>query len=483
LEWEQQHSPNFCAHYENRKDYLTAVFARLLSTRYSDRERVVSYTLAERLIDEGVDPAAPYEGGFPIAYLTVVHNERDQYIIPLLIERGAPVDAFNKDGETALYCAVYAKNLALADFLLKKGADINQQNKEDGQTALMVARSEEMMRFLLERGANPNLQDDRRRTVLMEYWIKREFINLLFQYGADPAIKDKDGRTVMFIWSWEDLDGAMIDELISRGCPINEPDNRGLTPLIYAADTASSGSKPQEFIITLLEKGADPNYRDLKGRTALHIYLLGIERWFRKDDKDLPVITALLEAGTRPADKDDDGDSALTTALRLPGMDRKMAHIRKLVRQYADAEDIKIAAAAARKEKKEDTREMLSEYLPPTIGALSVPLILGGLSFLMREVAYKDNPSGNIMGPVNAVLTLGTGGAFMGLLMGGGVGGGGLGALPQALIGGLLGGVAGIIVACMPSVNTAFNNNPVLYYTPTIISAIIASVVIFDIWF
>jgi hypothetical protein len=46
-----------------------------------------------------------------------------------------------------------------------------------------------------------------------------------------------------------------------------------------------------------------------------------------------------------------------------------------------------------------------------------------------------------------------------------------------------MGGIAGIIVGCIPSVFSVFNNNPVLYYAPTIISVVIASVVIFDIWF
>ncbi|MDR2719006.1 MAG: ankyrin repeat domain-containing protein, partial [Treponema sp.] len=243
----------------------------------------------------------------------------------------------------------------------------------------------------------------------------------------------------------------------------------------------------RETVLILLEKGADPNYRNAKGRTALHACLLSIKEawpWYKDDDmkRDMSVITALLEAGTSPADKDDDGDTPLATALRIAGMDRKMAPIGKLVRQYADAEDIKIAAASARKEKKEDTREMLSEYLPPTITALAFPLILGGLSFIMRSMVFKDNPSDNIMGPVNGILTLGGAGFFLGFLMGGSAGDG-LGAIGTGFVGGLIGGAAGIIVACLPPVRKAFTDNQILYYTPAALSAVTASVIIFNIWF
>jgi ankyrin repeat protein len=405
LEWEQRHVPDFCANFENRKDYLSAALARLLDDSY-------------------------------------YHKIADTYI--------------------------------LAERLLDGGADINHQTK-DGKTALMEAKSEDMMRFLLERGANPNLQDNEGRTVLMKSWGEHELINLLFQAGADPTLKDNKGRTVLFHWMHY-LDGPMLDDLISRGCLINEPDNEGYTPLIYAA--SSSGLR--KVVLILLEKGADPNYRNAKGRTALHIFLLNIDSYVWYNDKemkqDMPIITALLEAGTHPAVKDDEGDSALLTAMRISMKYNKPKPISELVQQYANAEDIKIAAAAERKKEKEYRQKKLSENLLPTIKLLSVPVVLGGVSYLMRNVVYKDNPSDNIMGPLNATLTLGLGCSALGFFMGGGD----LGAM---LVGGIIGGVVGGLLADLPSVKKAFTDNPALYYTPTSLSAVVVSFVIFDIWF
>jgi ankyrin repeat protein len=419
----------------------------------------------------------------------VVNDSSDaQFIIPLLFERGTPVDALNKNGQTAIYCAVAAENFELASLLLKKGADINQQNNS-GRTSLMAASSEKMMSFLLERGANPNIQDSDGKTALMDCGGKTEIIHLLFHAGANPTLKDNKGRTVLHYWI-SDLDGPMIDDLISRGLLIDEPDNEGRTPLISAID------RSRRVTLLLLEKGADPNYRGPKGRTALHFYLLDIENQYRYKseniERDQPVITALLEAGTRPADKDDDGDSALITAFRIAQKDKNTTTLTDLVQRYADAEEIKIATDTARKmistEKREYRREELSENLPPTIKALSVPLILGGLGFVMSSVVFKNNPSDNIMGLLNGMLTLGGVGATLGFFLGvasykgSGVWNDMFGPAVNGVIGGIIGGVAGIIVACLPSVRKAFTNNQVLYYTPTAVSAVTVSVIIFHIW-
>jgi ankyrin repeat protein len=481
FEWEQQHSPDFCGNYKSRKNYLTAVLASLLDKKsFLEKEKYEVYTLTKRLIDAGADPV-------PVAYLakrSSINYGDTGFIIPLLIEKGSPVNTYNRAGETALYGVVYSENLELAKLLLKKGADINQQNK-DGKTALMATEDVMIVKFLLEYGANPNLQDNDGKTALMKLsFLKKEIklalISLFFQAGADPSIKDNKGRTALFHWL-SDLDGPLIDELLARGCKIDEPNNEGDTPLLYAA------SYSRKAVLPLLEKGADPNYRNSEGQTALHVFLLDIEKdaWRHDYDieKDMPIITALLSAGTRPADKDNKGDSALTTAVRIGKKYKYKTNVGKLVQRYANDDEIKVADATAKEALSKETKLMLSWKVPDTLKALAFPVVLGGISFATREVMYKDNPHGNIMGPVNAIVTLGGSLGFLGLFIGGATGAGnGFGGIVNAAVGGLLFGGIGVILACMSPVYNTFNDNPVLYYIPAAVSAVIASVVVFDIW-
>ncbi|WP_461248502.1 ankyrin repeat domain-containing protein, partial [Treponema sp. R6D11] len=120
----------------------------------------------------------------PTAYWAVGKKEL-QFLVPLLVERGAPVDALNISGKTALYCVVETNNLEVASFLLKRGADPNQQGK-DGETALMAVRSKEAVDLLISSGANPNLQGKDGETVLMKIrWLKPAVA--LLQAGADPT--------------------------------------------------------------------------------------------------------------------------------------------------------------------------------------------------------------------------------------------------------------------------------------------------------
>jgi len=68
-----------------------------------------------------------------------------------LLERGANVNAQNKDQETPLHLASYLRLHDMARFLLKYGADVNVKNSE-GKSPLQLAsrRKGKMMRRLLE---------------------------------------------------------------------------------------------------------------------------------------------------------------------------------------------------------------------------------------------------------------------------------------------------------------------------------------------
>lgn len=81
-------------------------------------------------------------------------------IVAELIEAGVNINHRNVDGTNALWAAVVANSETIADLLIARGADIDNQN-DNGATVLMYASSNskpEWVKYLLEKGANSKLK-------------------------------------------------------------------------------------------------------------------------------------------------------------------------------------------------------------------------------------------------------------------------------------------------------------------------------------
>ena len=81
-------------------------------------------------------------------------------VVADLISAGADIHHRNMDGTNALWAAVVADSIAIAERLLASGADLDNQN-DNGATVLMYAASTgktQWVRFLLEKGADTGLK-------------------------------------------------------------------------------------------------------------------------------------------------------------------------------------------------------------------------------------------------------------------------------------------------------------------------------------
>ena len=98
-------------------------------------------------------------------------NENNKInLIKILLEKGADVNAPDKDGKTPLHLAIECKDTALIKLLLEKGADVNVPYK-DGKTPLHIAMSSKNLSFalvLLAYGANLYVEDSQGLTPLDE---------------------------------------------------------------------------------------------------------------------------------------------------------------------------------------------------------------------------------------------------------------------------------------------------------------------------
>jgi hypothetical protein len=166
-----------------------------------------------------------------------------------LLQRGAPVDAMNESGVTALMIAAYIGSLEMLQLILQFGADPDQRNKNGG-TALMNAAStghKDVVLELVSAAAAPFLDNNKGKTALdmAEHSGHRECAELLMMCMLDTELGN-EGDAEDVYWSerqesMELLDAAesgqmdRVESLLDYGEDVDSCDAGGTTALVCAS--------------------------------------------------------------------------------------------------------------------------------------------------------------------------------------------------------------------------------------------------------
>ena len=143
----------------------------------------------------------------------------------LLQQPGAPVNAAEVDGTTALHWAVEYDDLAIVDLLLSRGADVTAANRY-GVTPLAPACTNgnaAMIERLLEAGADPNTPLSGGETPLMtaSRTGSAEALRVLLAHGADVhAREERRGQTAL-MWAASHNNAAAIQVLVEAGADLH----------------------------------------------------------------------------------------------------------------------------------------------------------------------------------------------------------------------------------------------------------------------
>lgn len=292
------------------------------------------------LIKSGADVRqANVFGMTPLMLASVTGNSE---VIRLLLDAGAPANAANAEGQTPLMVVARTGNVEAAKLLLRKGAKIDAHESWGGQTALMWAAAQSqanMIEFLLSRGAQVNERStvrDWQRRVTAEgrpkdmnrggltplLFAAREgcidCMRVLLSHGVDIDLADPDGTTPLILALLNrNYDAAKF--LIGAGADVNLWDIYGQTPLYVAVDmnTLPVGRRVElpsmdettgyDIAKLLLERGANPNaqlklrpkYRNIpydRYRDPLMVW--GTTSLLRAAKAgDIPVVKLLLQHG------------------------------------------------------------------------------------------------------------------------------------------------------------------------------------------
>jgi len=292
------------------------------------------------------------------AQLADAEQKQDKETVRALLRQKADVNLAQPDGTTALQWAARWDDIETADALIRAGANVKAANRF-GATPLSLAAtnaSAAMLEKLLTAGEDANaVLSESGDTVLMltARTGKPDAVAVLLQHGAEVNKTNATGQTAL-MWAASQKNAAAVQVLIEHKADFNAkthaaPPPRpldtifsapfpvgGMTALLFAArqndqksaalliaagadikETAQDGTSPILVAILnghyslanfLLQKGADPNAVDGKGRAALYaaVDMRNLE-WSTRPappEKDplteIDLIKALLDHGADP---------------------------------------------------------------------------------------------------------------------------------------------------------------------------------------
>lgn len=172
-----------------------------------------------------------------------------------------------------LVAAAARGDLPAVSKLLAEGAPVNATD-ERGRTALMAATHADrpdIVQALLQAGADVNIRDARSDNPFLYAGAQGQLaiLRLAIRAGADPRLTNRFGGTAL-IPAAERGHVEVVRELLTRSkVDVNHVNNLGWTALLEAIVLSDGGPRHQQVVALLLAHGADVNIADKDGVTPL----------------------------------------------------------------------------------------------------------------------------------------------------------------------------------------------------------------------
>lgn len=203
----------------------------------------------------------------------VLATNTNMHLIRFLVRAGADINYKNKNGVSNLMVAsFYNSNPDIVNFLIKNGANVNTRDNKS-KTPLMYAavsnKELKVTQYLVNAKANVNDVDENGDSALVFAAINNSNLQImrkLLNSEADVNIMDKKGYSLLMkvFQNYNNNTQEIVEELIEHGVELN-PKTDKLSPLMLAA----TYSRNAKLLKTLVDAGADINYQNKKGATAL----------------------------------------------------------------------------------------------------------------------------------------------------------------------------------------------------------------------
>ncbi|XP_069672146.1 ankyrin-3-like [Periplaneta americana] len=233
------------------------------------------------------------------------HSLKRLSLLEQLLEDPMYARIADVDGATGLHVLALGgadRGCDYAKLLLQKGADVNAKDR-DGLTTLHCTAFKgyfEMASLLLECGADPNLRDDNGRTALhiaAQYLPHHPtFVDLLLQNSANVETTTQEGWTALHSSTFS---GNLVcaQMLVRHGADVNALTHEGATPLSLAKQEGHIAC-----VEWLLEVGAQLTEVDV-----IHTPTWDLSKLFR-NEAQYELRQAWKSEDLKPSDEDSDSD-------------------------------------------------------------------------------------------------------------------------------------------------------------------------------
>uniref|UniRef100_A0A8C3TMZ5 Uncharacterized protein n=1 Tax=Chelydra serpentina TaxID=8475 RepID=A0A8C3TMZ5_CHESE len=206
-------------------------------------------------------------------FLHVAALKDESNLAQMLLKNGAPVDAKDETGQTALGYAISQGFEKPVKVLLEAGASIDSNiidNLHGIYTPLLMAcemGKTETAEVLIAKGASLEQKMPNSNTVL-HLAVQAGAVsitNLLLRKGMDANITSQGEQTPLHVAAFHNK-GSIVDILINAGAKINAVTKELVTPLHVASQRGNV-----EVAQQLLHHKANVNVKDKQSKTPLHL--------------------------------------------------------------------------------------------------------------------------------------------------------------------------------------------------------------------
>lgn len=258
---EYQFDPTILTH-KLKKETIVKKLKNKSHPQFTKAIREKKIEEVEKFLLEGVDPDTidPDDDNKPA--ICIAAEVGSLPLVKLLLKHGADLEGEDKEQMTAAFYAITSENIELIDFLFEQGADFEHHDCQD-RTPLYWACCEcnlKTIDYLYKKGLKYNVYSKLNRSPLSKtaYTGRHEVVKYLLSLpGIEVEHQDNRGRTALHNAVWGPAggrDGKRVGNetpgdcpeaaelLLQHGADVNLRDNDGNSPLAVAAASMAIAS-------------------------------------------------------------------------------------------------------------------------------------------------------------------------------------------------------------------------------------------------